>query len=57
MIIDDGELWSLFRSVLELGAAIQQDYQAGKFSCYEDFSAHLDKAARERVDRLKSKET
>ena len=47
-----GELWSFLRSVLDQGTAIQQDYQAGKFKCYEEFSAYIDAAARDRADEL-----
>lgn len=45
-----GEFWSFLRCVLEQGSAIRQDYQAGKFKGYEEYSARLDAAARERVD-------
>jgi len=38
--------------VLDQGTAIQQDYQAGKYKCYEEFSAHMDAAARDRNDEL-----
>lgn len=47
---DEGELWSLIRRVLEQGAAIQQDYTAGNHKGgYEEYSARMDLAARERV--------
>ena len=42
--------WSGVRSVLAQGAAIQQDYAAGKYRDYEEYSARLDAAARERID-------
>ncbi len=44
--------WSMVRSILMQGAAIQQDYQAGKFATYEHYSARMDAAARERIDEL-----
>lgn len=47
--MDDGELWSFFRKLIDQGTAIQQDYTAGKYKCYEEFSARLDAAARERL--------
>lgn len=46
---DAGEVWSMLRRVLEQGAAIQQDYAAGKYASYEHYSARVDEAARERV--------
>lgn len=46
----EGKLWSLIRNVLGQGQAQQQDYAAGKYPRgYEEFSAHVDMAARERV--------
>ena len=48
--IDQGEVWSLFRRIIEQGGAIQQDYAAGKYPSYEHYSARLDEAARERAD-------
>ena len=42
--------WSWVRSVLSQGSAIQQDYAAGKYACYEEYAARLDVAARERID-------
>lgn len=51
--MSDGELWSFIRCVLEQGAAIQQDYQAGKYSCYEEYAARVDEAARQRVPEFK----
>ena len=47
--IDDGELWSIIREVLSQGHAQQMDYMAGKYHRYEEFSARVDGAARERV--------
>ncbi len=44
--------WSLVRSILEQGAAIQQDYEAGKYPSYEHYSARVDEAARERADAI-----
>lgn len=41
--------WSFIRRVLEQGASIQQDYAAGKYPTYEQFSARIDEAARERL--------
>lgn len=41
--------WSFIRRVLEQGAAIQQDYAAGKYPTYEHYSARIDEAARERL--------
>lgn len=49
----NGEIWSAIRTLLEQGAAIQQDYAAGKYEGYEHYSARLDEAARERVEWLK----
>jgi len=46
--------WSFLRSVLEQGAAIQQDYAAGKYSNYEEYAARIDEAAREREAMLAS---
>lgn len=48
--IDEGKLWSFIRDVLGQGGAIWQDYQAGRYSGYEDYSARLDEAAREWAD-------
>ena len=44
--------WSQVRSILAQGAAIQQDYAAGNHSSYEEYSARLDAAARDREDQL-----
>lgn len=51
-MIERGDLWSFFRSVISQGCAIQQDYQAGKYKDYEEFSARLDEAARERLEEF-----
>lgn len=51
---EDGELWCFFRSLISQGTYIQMDYAAGKYKCYEEFSARLDEAARERVDHFKA---
>lgn len=48
----EGELWSFFRALISQGTYIQMDYAAGKYKCYEEFSARLDSAARERVDEF-----
>lgn len=48
----EGELWSFFRDMISQGTYIQMDYAAGKYKCYEEFSARLDAAARERVDEF-----
>jgi hypothetical protein len=50
--MDRGELWVFFRNLISQGTYIQMDYAAGKFKCYEEFSARLDAAARERVDEF-----
>ena len=44
--------WSLVRSILKQGAAIQQDYEAGKYPSYEHYSARVNEAARERADAI-----
>lgn len=46
-----GKLWSLLRSTLEQGGMIQLDYQAGEYKSYEEYSARMDAAARERADQ------
>ena len=46
----EGRLWSFLRTVLEHGAAIQQDYAAGKYASYEHYAARLDEAARDRAE-------
>lgn len=51
--MDDGELWSFFRRVLEQGRAIAMDEAAGKYPTYEHLSARLDEAARERVEQYR----
>jgi len=48
------ELWSFLRNVLSQGGAIQQDYDAGKYNCYEEYSIRLDGAARERAEQLEA---
>jgi len=50
--IDQGKLWSMFRTLLSQGGDIQLDYNAGKYSCHEEYSARLDAAARERVEQF-----
>jgi hypothetical protein len=50
--IDQGKLWSIFRTLLSQGGDIQLDYNAGKYSCHEEYSARLDAAARERVKQF-----
>jgi hypothetical protein len=57
MKIDEGELWSFFRTLLAQGGAIQLDYNAGKYAGYEEYSARLDAAARERADEFMKKMT
>lgn len=47
--------WSKVRSILMQGAAIQQDYAAGKFIDYEEYAARMDAAARERIEELKGR--
>lgn len=42
--------WAEARSILLQGTAMQQDYAAGRYASYEDFSARMDAAAREIVD-------
>jgi hypothetical protein len=44
--------WSFIRKVLDRGAAIQQDYMAGKYAGYEEYSARMDKLARDFADEL-----
>lgn len=51
---EDGELWCFFRDMISRGTYIQMDYAAGKYKCYEEFSARLDEAARERVAHFKA---
>lgn len=51
--MDDGELWSFFRALISQGTYIQMDYTAGNFKRYEEFSARLDAAARERVEEFR----
>lgn len=52
--IDYGSMWGFMRSVLTQGAAIYQDFAAGNLKDYEEYSARVDAAARERDDELKS---
>lgn len=52
--MNDGQLWSFLRDVLSQGGDIQCDYHAGKYRCYEEYSARLDAAARERVTKLRA---
>ena len=44
--------WSLVRSILQQGASIQQDFAAGKYANYEEYSARIDNATRERADAI-----
>lgn len=46
--------WSFLRSVLSQGASIQQDYVAGTHKGYEEYSARLDAAARERAEEIEA---
>lgn len=48
----DGKLWSAVRSLLALGATIQQDYVAGNHKTYEHFSRHLDITAASESKKL-----
>lgn len=55
---DDGEAerfsaWAFLRTVLERGAAIQQDYAAGNHGSYEVYSARMDAVARDFAEQLK----
>lgn len=50
--MDEGKLWSFFRSILSQGISIEQDAQAGRYKSYEELSARLDAAARERLDEF-----
>lgn len=50
--LNRGEVWSFMRRVLSQGGDIQIDYQAGKYKGYEEYSARLDAAARERADQF-----
>lgn len=49
-------LWSFIRTLLSQGMSIQQDYDAGKYKDYEEVSARLDAAARERCAALQEGE-
>jgi len=48
----EGELWSFFRRLISQGGDIQLDYAAGRYKSYEEYSARVDAAARERVDEF-----
>lgn len=50
------DLWEFMRSVLSQGASIYQDYIAGNHADYEQYSARLDIAARERAAMLTARE-
>lgn len=50
--LDEGRLWSFCRRLLDQGGAISQDYYSGKYDRYEEYSARLDEAARERGEEL-----
>lgn len=52
--MDEGKIWSFVRSVMEQGASVMQDYAAGKFSGYEDYSAHLDGMSAMRAEEFSS---
>jgi hypothetical protein len=45
-----GRAWSFFGALLSQGAAIQQDYAAGKYANYEEYAQRVSIAARERLD-------
>lgn len=47
--MDRGELWSYFRKLLSQGSDIWIDHQK---KSYEEYSARLDAAARERADEF-----
>lgn len=49
-----GGMWSFCRKLLSQGGDIQMDYNAGKYHSYEEYSARLDAAARERVEELRA---
>lgn len=51
--MNDGELWSFFRKLISQGTDIEMDRAAGRYNRYEEFSARLDAAARERVAQFK----
>ena len=55
MKVDEGSLWSFLATVLHQGAAIQQDYAAGKYANYEEFCWRIDAAARDRVEQFEKK--
>lgn len=52
--MNNGDLWSLLRNVLLQGAAIQMDYQGGKYRDYEEYARRVDTAASERVDEMRA---
>jgi len=52
MHVSYDELWAFMRRVLCQGCDIQIDYQEGYLRNYEEYSARLDVAARERVNQL-----
>lgn len=45
-------LGSFLRSILEQGSAIERDRQAGAYLNYEQYSARMDEAARDRVEQF-----
>ena len=53
-IPEASELWSLVRNILTQGHSQQQDYAAGKYANYEELSARVDAAARERSAEILS---
>ena len=51
--MDEGDLWSWVRSVMEQAVCIQLDYATGNVhKSYEAYSARLDAAASERANEL-----
>lgn len=50
--LPEGDLWSFIRRVMVQGGSQQQDYAAGKYADYEELSARMDAAARERLPEL-----
>jgi hypothetical protein len=55
--LDHGKLWLFMRSVLEQGRSIQMDNATGKYERYEQLSARIDCAARERADEFEAQFT
>jgi hypothetical protein len=53
--MDEGKLWSFFRDMIRQGANIEQDCQNGAYKSFEEFSARIDAAARERVEQFKQR--